>query len=107
MGEGVAVYWKDRSSHRPTKALIGKYAETRLARIPSSGQQGWIRILTTIVEACSTFWVALFKHYLRDDGHESGLLSGLALLGIDNQSHGSTSALKSTPRLDLSSALRR
>lgn len=46
-----------------------------------------------IEDACSSFWISMFEHELRDDEFESGVISELAVLGIDTQSGSWKSAL--------------
>lgn len=52
-----------------------------------------------IEDACMLFWINMFDHELRDDEFESGIVSGLAVLGIDTQSGSWKSALNYTPIL--------
>jgi len=52
-----------------------------------------------IEDACSSFWINMFDHELRDDEFESGIISGLAVLGVDTQSGSWKSALNYMPVL--------
>ncbi|KAL9628824.1 MAG: hypothetical protein Q9204_005638 [Flavoplaca sp. TL-2023a] len=52
-----------------------------------------------IEEAFSTFWVAMFDHELKDSEFKSGIISGLAVLGIDTQNGSWKTPLNFTPIL--------
>jgi len=52
-----------------------------------------------IEDACSMFWIAMFDHELKDSEFDSGIMSGLAVLGIDTQTGTWKSALTYTPIL--------
>ena len=52
-----------------------------------------------IEDACMSFWINMFDHELQDDEFESGIISGLAVLGIDTQNGSWKSALNYTPIL--------
>lgn len=92
--------WRTEAiADRPQYRLTSTQKQALDGLRQAAGEGGSVALQTSIVEACSAFWVAMFKHELRDDEYESGLLSGLAVLGIDNQSHGWTSALNYTPKL--------
>ena len=52
-----------------------------------------------IEDACMTFWIAMFDHELKDSEFKSGIISGLAVLGIDTQTGSWKTALNYTPIL--------
>lgn len=52
-----------------------------------------------IEDACLMLWIAMFDHELKDNEFESGIISGLAVLGIDSQTGDWKSALSYTPIL--------
>jgi hypothetical protein len=41
-----------------------------------------------IIQASSTFWVAMFDHDLKDNEYENAVLSGLAVLGTYGEKNG-------------------
>jgi len=52
-----------------------------------------------IEDACLSFWIAMFDHELKADEHESGIMSALAVLGLDTQKGGWMPATNYTPIL--------
>ena len=52
-----------------------------------------------IEDACMMFWIAMFDHELKDSEFKSGIVSGLAVLGIDTQTGSWKTALNYTPIL--------
>ncbi|KAI0994151.1 hypothetical protein K3495_g14031, partial [Podosphaera aphanis] len=54
---------------------------------------------TTLEGACLDFWLAMLDHSLKDNEYESGLLSGLAGLGLDTINGGWLSPMNYTPIL--------
>ena len=51
------------------------------------------------VDASMSFWIAMFDHELKDREYESGVLSGLAVLGLDTVHGGWMPAINYTPIL--------
>ena len=52
-----------------------------------------------LVSACSSFWMTMFDHRLGDREYESGVLSGLAVLGAAGKDGGWMPAINHTPIL--------
>jgi hypothetical protein len=52
-----------------------------------------------IDDACLEFWIAMFDHPLKDDKFESGIISGLAVLGLDQERSGWVEAINYTWKL--------
>ncbi|KAK6433365.1 hypothetical protein LTR95_010457 [Oleoguttula sp. CCFEE 5521] len=52
-----------------------------------------------VVNASLAFWIAMFQHPLGDNEYESGLLSGLAVLGACGEKNGWVPAIYYTPTL--------
>ena len=52
-----------------------------------------------LISACSSFWMAMFDHRLGDHEYESGVLSGLAVLGAAGEDGGWMPAINYTPIL--------
>jgi hypothetical protein len=52
-----------------------------------------------IIQASSTFWVAMFDHDLKDNEYENAVLSGLAVLGTCGEKNGWVPAIFYTPTL--------
>ncbi|KAF2218116.1 hypothetical protein BDZ85DRAFT_184388, partial [Elsinoe ampelina] len=42
-------------------------------------------IRSQLVESLGQFWLSMFQHELGDDHHESALVSGLAILGLNTE----------------------
>ena len=60
-----------------------------------------------IEDTCLMFWIAMFDHELKDSEFQSGIMSGLAVLGIDTQNGRWKSALSYTPILSAIVAIMR
>lgn len=54
---------------------------------------------TLIEEACLDFWVSMFDHELRSEEFESGIISALAVLGLNTENEGWNTAMNYTPIL--------
>ena len=52
-----------------------------------------------IEESCLKFWISMLDHELRGDDYKSGIVSGLAVLGLDTEHKGWSSAENFTPKL--------
>ncbi|KAK0335650.1 hypothetical protein LTR94_011905 [Friedmanniomyces endolithicus] len=52
-----------------------------------------------LVEATLEFWIDMFDHHLKDSEFENGVISGLAVLGMDTQTSGWIEAQNYTPVL--------
>lgn len=52
-----------------------------------------------MIDASLAFWIAMFQHPLGDNEYESGLLSGLAVLGACGEKNGWVPAINYTPML--------
>ena len=72
------------AAHVSSRGMDRKAREDRKERI----RMGFVR-----------FWLSLIEHVLRDVEWESGLLSGLAVLGLDTETGGWCQALNYTPHL--------
>lgn len=50
-------------------------------------------------EACLRFWLAIFNHELKAGEYESGIISVLAVLGLNSEKEGWSTAMNYTPVL--------
>jgi hypothetical protein len=64
-------------------------------RSPQHRQQG----MSSLSDTCLTFWIAMFNHRLGDREFQSGIISGLAVLGADTEHGGWAPAINYTPTL--------
>ncbi len=81
--EAAALEGRDHEEDGPGRSNAQRMKERRQA----------------IEDACGIFWIAMFDHELKDSEFKSGIMSGLAVLGIDTQNGSWKSAMSYTPIL--------
>ena len=76
-------------SERPKYRLSAaqRQALTRL-QYAASGRVSSSDKREEIIQASSTFWIAMFDHNLKDNEYENAVLSGLAVLGTCGEKNG-------------------
>ena len=65
----------------------------------SQSEEGQERRAKNIEEVVLKFWVAMLGHELKGDEHENGIISGLAVLGLETEQGGWMTAMNYTPTL--------
>jgi superfamily II DNA helicase RecQ len=91
------AFEKERPKYKWTERQSQSMRHLQTITSDRSGTQHARR--EAIEEACFTFWIAMFDHELKDSEFDSGIMSGLAVLGIDTQTGTWKSALSYTPIL--------
>ena len=101
----------ERPKYQMTERQLASLEMLRGGAAPGSGGNETEEITTqsiaerkearrkAIEDACLVFWIAMFDHELRGNEFKSGIINGLAVLGIDAQSGSWKAALNYTPIL--------
>jgi hypothetical protein len=55
--------------------------------------------MSSLSDTCLTFWIAMFNYRLGNREFQSGIISGLAVLGADTEYSGWAPAINYTPTL--------
>nr|OQO32516.1 hypothetical protein B0A51_00925 [Rachicladosporium sp. CCFEE 5018] len=79
------------------QALVKLRYAARMEDKTAEYRQSGIR--EKVIDANLEFWIAMFQHPLGDNEYESGLLSGLAVLGARGEKNGWVPAIHYTPTL--------
>ncbi|KAK0910966.1 hypothetical protein LTR91_019977 [Friedmanniomyces endolithicus] len=100
--------WRTHArEHRPQYALSGKQCE-QLAHLQAMAVQviehsnsirEQAKAKRQLVRRCLQFWLSMFDQPLKDCEFQSGIISGLAILGLDGQKDGWVPAVNYTPIL--------
>lgn len=100
--------WRTHSrEERPAYALLDEqraqlgHVQQAAVRVIESSEQPRVQAKARrqLVRQMLRFWLAMFDHPLKDDKFHSGIISGLAVLGIDGEHRGWVPAVNYTPVL--------
>ena len=89
----------EMTTNRPEYKLTGRQLHCLQQVKQIANREHPHRHQTPLEQAILEFWIAMFDHELNDDNHENGVISGLAILGIDPIGGGWKSATMYTPTL--------
>lgn len=84
------------------KAVVARRPVSSDASLtPAPGQERYSSTFNVhhFVDAALAFWIAMFDHELGDSEFESGIISGLAVLGADSEDGGWMPTITYTPTL--------